>query len=83
MEERESWELTITRQERGTRKETPSTVGGFPDRESAVKAAEAFEAQATRGGNLPVTAEGPDGSRVTILAEDFRATRVQKFFLGF
>lgn len=79
----QSWDLIIVRQERGTRKEAQSTVGGFLDRGSAVKVAEAFEAQAAEGGNRPVTAEGPDGSRVTILADDFRATRIQKFFSGF
>jgi hypothetical protein len=83
MEQEESWDLIIIRQERGTKKETQATVGGFPDRESAVKVAEAVEAQASRGGNLTVTAEGPDGTRISILAQDFRATRVQKFFSGF
>jgi len=78
-----TWELVITSQERGTKKYVNAVLGGFVDRESAVRIAEAFESQATRGGNLPVTAESPDGTRVMILANDFRSTRIQKHFLGF
>ena len=82
-DEKETWDLIVVRQERGTKKDVSTSLGGFLDRESAIKAAEPFEAQAGRGGNLPITVESPDGTRLTILAMDFRATKVQKSFSGF
>lgn len=81
MQSEDAWQLVIIRQERGTKNEQQMTLE-FPDRVSAVKVAERLEAQAARGGNQPIAVESPDGTRVTVVAMDFRATKIGRFSSG-
>lgn len=79
MPDKERWDIEIVRQERGTKNEKKFYVRGFSDRESAVKAVEELETQASRGGSATIAIDSPDGnSRFTIVAMDFRMATVHK-----
>ena len=82
MDDSQLWDVIVIVQERGTKRNVSHSLGGFPDRESAVKTAQAFELDVSRPGARHATIESPDGGRLTIECMDFRATKVQKFFSG-
>lgn len=77
MTEEQTWRVVVVSQERGTKRDTSQSVGGFPDRDTALKAVETFEGQANRATTHVAVLESPNGERLAILPVDFRSTKIE------
>jgi hypothetical protein len=83
MADEQIWCVIVVSQERGTKKNVSQFVRGFPDRASAVKAAESFEKQPGNGANQVAVLESPSGEQLAILPVDFRSTKIEPEWSGF